>query len=52
MAVKYANISSLQREKINGSIRRAKWIINPPIVNMNTNPNANNIAGVNIKDPP
>jgi hypothetical protein len=31
---------------------RAKWFINPPIVNINTNPNANNIEGVNLIDPP
>ena len=31
---------------------RAKWIINPPIVNINTKPNANNIAGVNLIEPP
>ena len=26
--------------------------LNPPIVNINTKPNANNIAGVNLIDPP
>jgi len=32
---------------------RTKWyFINPPIVNMNTKPNANNIEGVNLNDPP
>jgi len=31
---------------------RAKWFINPPIVNINTNPKANNIEGVNFIDPP
>jgi hypothetical protein len=31
---------------------RAKWFDNPPIVNMNTKPKANNIEGVKCKDPP
>jgi hypothetical protein len=31
---------------------RAKWIFNPPIVNIKMNPNANNIEGVKCKDPP
>ena len=32
---------------------RAKWLFNnPPIVNMNTKPNANNKEGVNLIDPP
>jgi len=32
---------------------KTKWyFINPPIVNMNTKPNANNIEGVNLNDPP
>ena len=31
---------------------RAKWINNPPIVNMNMKPKANNIAGVKCTDPP
>ena len=31
---------------------RAKWLINPPIVNINTKPNANNIEGVNLIEPP
>ena len=32
---------------------RAKWLfINPPIVNINTKPKANNIEGVNLTEPP
>ena len=30
---------------------RAKWFINPPSVNKNTNPNAKSIKGVSWKDP-
>jgi hypothetical protein len=26
--------------------------LNPPVVNINTKPKANNIEGVNFKDPP
>jgi hypothetical protein len=45
--------TGLQGEKIDEVIGRAKWLfINPPIVNMNTKPNANNIEGVNLNDPP
>jgi hypothetical protein len=46
-------VRGLQGEKIDEVIGRAKWLfINPPIVNMNTKPNANNIEGVNLNDPP
>ena len=31
---------------------RAKWFDNPPIVNINTKPNANSIEGVKCNDPP
>jgi len=31
---------------------RAKWFINPPIVNINTKPRENNIEGVILIDPP
>ena len=31
----------------------AKWLFNnPPMVNIKMNPNANNIEGVNLIDPP
>ena len=35
-----------------GFIGRTKWIFNPPIVNININPNANNIEALNLNDPP
>lgn len=31
---------------------RTEWILNPPIVNMNTNPKENIMVGVNLIDPP
>jgi len=31
---------------------RAKWFDNPPTVNKNTKPNANNIEDINTNDPP
>jgi hypothetical protein len=31
---------------------RAKWVDNPPIVNINMNPNENNIGVVNCNEPP
>ena len=31
---------------------RAKWVDNPPTVNINTKPNAKSIGGVNCSDPP
>ena len=31
---------------------RAKWFDNPPIVNINTKPNANNKDGTKCKEPP
>jgi len=39
--------------RVKKRVGRTKWFfINPPIVNMNTNPNANSIDGVNLIDPP
>ena len=52
--VKYVSSSIIVRSSQHMVVfkGRAKWIINPPIVNINTNPKANNIEGVNLIDPP
>jgi hypothetical protein len=42
----------MSKKKEKKRVGRAKWFINPPIVNINTNPNANSNDGIIFKEPP